>query len=173
MAIPIHDLKRMSRFLSFSLLFSLIVCSAETREKKFVRIFLPDGFSVTAELAVTDEERQLGLMFREKINPDQGMLFVFEQEDFHSFWMKNMRFSIDILWLDKDKRIVHVERNVPPCKELPCPSYASKYPAGYVLEIKAGSADEHKLKMFDRLEFVLEDGDILEYQFLKFQGCVL
>jgi len=157
MDISIHDLKRMSRLLFFCLLFTLIVCSAETGEKKFVKIFLPDGFAVTAELAVTDEERQLGLMFREKINPDQGMLFIFEEEGIHSFWMRNMRFSIDILWLDKDKRIVHVERVVPPCKELPCPSYSSEYSAKYVLELKAGSADEHKLKMFDRLEFVLKN----------------
>jgi uncharacterized membrane protein (UPF0127 family) len=162
MAIPIHGLKKMFRLLFFCLLFSLILCSAETQEKKFVKIFLPDGFAVTAKLAVTDEERQLGLMFREKINPDQGMLFVFEEEGFHSFWMKNMRFSLDILWLDKDKRIVHVERNIPPCKKLPCPSYATQYPAKYVLEIKAGSVDEHKLKMFDGLEFVLKDGDIPE-----------
>lgn len=157
MAVSIHELKRISRLLSFCLLFSLIVCSAETREEKFVKIFLPDGFTVTAELAVTDEERQLGLMFREKINPDQGMLFVFEEEDLLSFWMKNMRFSLDILWLDKDKRIVHIERRVPPCEKLPCPSYASEYPAKYVLELKAGSVDEHKLKMLDRLEFVLKD----------------
>lgn len=159
MAISIHELKGISRLLFFYLLFSLIVCSAETREEKFVKIFLPDGFTITAELAVTDEERQLGLMFREKINPDQGMLFVFEEENLLSFWMKNMRFSLDILWLDKDKRIVHIERGVPPCKKPPCPSYTSEYPAKYVLELKAGSVDEHKLKMLDRLEFVLKDRD--------------
>jgi len=173
MTLPIHDLKGMVRLLFFCLLFSLVVCSAETREKKFVQIFLPDGFAVTAELAVTDEERQLGLMFREKINPDQGMLFIFEEEGIHSFWMKNMRFSLDILWLDKDKRIVHVERNAPPGKKPPYPSYSPVYPAKYVLELKAGSIDEHKLKVFDRLEFVLKDGDIPRNQFLEFQGSVL
>ncbi len=123
--------------------------------KKFIKIFFPNGKSITAELAVTDEERQLGLMHREEILPDQGMLFIFEEEGRHSFWMKNMKFSLDILWLDRGKRVVHIERNVPPCKREPCPSYPSSIPAMYVLELKAGSVDEHQLKLFDRLDFVL------------------
>ncbi len=172
MALLIQDLKGIVRLLFFCLMFSLVVCSAEIREKKFVQIFLPDGFAVTAELAITDEERQLGLMFREKINPDQGMLFVFEEEGIHSFWMKNMRFSLDILWLDKDKRIVHIERKVPPGKNPPYPSYSPVYPAKYVLELKPGSVDEHKLKMFDQLVFVLKNGDIPGYQSLEFQGSI-
>ena len=94
-------------------------------------------------------------MFREIILPDQGMLFVFEEEDIHSFWMKNMKFSIDILWLDKEKRIVHIKKHAPPCKKEPCPSYDSKTPSMYVLELRAGSAEENKLKLYDRLDFIL------------------
>jgi uncharacterized membrane protein (UPF0127 family) len=123
--------------------------------KEFIKVFLPNGVSITAELAVTDEERQQGLMHREKIDSDQGMLFIFEEEDKHSFWMKNMKFSIDILWLDRDKRIVHIERKLPPCKSVPCPSYSPLIPAMYVLELKAGSADENHLKLDDKLEFIL------------------
>lgn len=104
---------------------------------------------------MTDYERARGLMFREKINPDQGMLFIFENESQRSFWMKNMIISIDILWLNKQKRIVHIEEHVPPCEEDPCPSYASKIPAIYVLELKAGSVKENDLKKFDKLNFVL------------------
>ncbi len=147
--------KIMKILLSFLALF-LFLSSLECGKKKFVKVFLPDGFSITAEVAISDEERQLGLMFREKLNPDQGMLFVFKDEDFQSFWMKNMKISLDILWLDKEKTIVHIERNVPPCKKPPCASYSSKIPAMYVLEIQAGLADKKKLKLYDRLEFVLE-----------------
>lgn len=129
--------------------------SPEVGCKKFIKIFFPNGKSITAELAVTDEERQLGLMYREEILADQGMLFIFEEEGRYSFWMKNMKFSLDILWLDKGKRIVHIERNVPPCKREPCPSYPPSIPAMYVLELKAGSVDEHKLKLFDQVDFVL------------------
>lgn len=114
--------------------------------------------SVTAELAVTDEERQLGLMFRTEIYPDQGMLFIFEEEGYHSFWMKNMNFALDILWLDKDKKVIHLESHVPPCQKTPCPSYAPLLPAFYVLELKAGSIEKKGLELYDRLDFILPDG---------------
>ncbi len=135
-------------------LFSLLLVIRPAKDK-FTKIYLLDGFAVTAELALTDEERQQGLMYREKMNPDQGMLFVFEEEGFYSFWMANMKMSLDILWLDKEKRIVHVEKHVPPCRQFPCPSYSPKFPAKYVLELVDGTADEHKLKLYDRLEFIV------------------
>ncbi len=146
---------KVSRILFFSLILFHNLCTAQTQGKKFIKMFLPDGYAITAELAVTDEERQLGLMYRKKINPDQGMLLVFERVNFYSIWMKNMKIPLDILWLDKEKRIVHIERDVPPCKEDPCPTYTSRFPAMYVLELKAGSVKEHKLKMYDRIDFVL------------------
>jgi hypothetical protein len=132
----------------------LLFCQSERRDK-FIKIYLPNGKSVTAELVVTDEERQRGLMFREKLLPDQGMLFVFEEEGLYSFWMKNTLISLDMLWINKDRRIVHIARNVPPCKEDPCPSYSPERPGLYVLELAAGAADRLGLKLFDRLEFTL------------------
>jgi len=132
----------------------LLFCQSERRDK-FIKIYLPNGKSVTAELAATDEERQRGLMFREKLLPDQGMLFVFEEEGLYSFWMKNTLISLDMLWINKDRRIVHIARNVPSCKEDPCPSYSPERPGLYVLELAAGAADRLGLKLFDRLEFIL------------------
>jgi uncharacterized membrane protein (UPF0127 family) len=155
--IPSKELKPLFFLLVFPALF-LIFISAMPGEKKFVQVYFPDGFSVTAELAITDEERQLGLMFRTEIYQDQGMLFIFEEEGYHSFWMKNMNFPLDILWLDKDKRIIHLESCVPPCQRTPCPSYAPLLPALYVLELKAGSIEKKGLKLYDRLDFILPDG---------------
>lgn len=154
---PYKKLKSLFFLLVFPTLL-LIFISAMWGEKKFVQVFFPDGFSVTAELAVTDEERQLGLMFRTEIYPDQGMLFIFEEEGYHSFWMKNMNFPLDILWLDKDKRIIHLESHVPPCQKTLCPSYAPLLPALYVLELKAGSIEKKGLKLYDRLDFILPNG---------------
>lgn len=133
----------------------LVLWSAQPDKEKFVKIFLPKGTSITAELAITEAERQKGLMFREKLLPDQGMLFVFEKESIYYIWMKNMKFSIDILWLDKNKRIVHIEKNVPPCQKEPCPSYYSKTPSMYVLELKAGSVDGNNLKLHNKIDFIL------------------
>lgn len=140
------------RMVFVSMVAVLLVYSVQ----RYIQVFLPNGVSITAEVAVTDEERQQGLMFREKINPDQGMLFVFKQEGIQSFWMKNMQFSIDILWLDKDKRIIYVEENVPPCFSPDCPSYACRIPSIYVLELKAGSVAEQGLRLYDRLDFILD-----------------
>ncbi len=137
------------------LILSLIFISVEGGKKGYIRVFFPNGFSVTAELARTEEERALGLMFREKINEDQGMLFIFEKGGIYPFWMKNMKFSIDILWLDKEKRIIHLEENVPPCLKEPCPTYSSQLPATYVLELKAGSVAKNQLKLLDKLEFII------------------
>jgi len=134
---------------AYSLLVPLVA------QAKFIKITLPDGFQVTAELAVTEEQRQRGLMFREQMKEDQGMLFIFETEDIYAFWMKNMRFSLDLLWLDSERRIVHVEENVPPCATEPCPSYEPSRPARYVLELVNGSVKKHNLRLGDRLEFFL------------------
>jgi hypothetical protein len=134
---------------------SWVFCAGQAAKDKFVKVYLPDGFAVTAELAVTDDARQQGLMYREKMDENQGMLFVFEGEDIHAFWMKNMTFPIDIVWLDAQKRIVHLESNVPPCVADPCPSYVPKSLAMYVLELKSGAAGRHGLQLYKRLDFVL------------------
>ncbi len=139
------------------LFIAVAVCSAGSQE--FVQVFLPDGTPISAELAVTDLERQRGLMHREAVHEDQGMLFVFSSEDFYSFWMKNMNFAIDILWLDKEKRIVHIEEKVPPCQSWDCPSYAPDLPAMYVLELQAGMVERHHIELMQRVDFVLNQAE--------------
>jgi uncharacterized protein len=89
---------------------------------------------------VSDEDRAMGLMFRPSLPLDRGMIFVFETSAFHGIWMKNCRFPIDILWLDEEKRVVHVAEAVPPCREEPCPVYSPMRRAAYVVELNAGQA---------------------------------
>jgi uncharacterized membrane protein (UPF0127 family) len=96
-------------------------------------------------------------MFREKILPDQGMLFVYGREDFHAIWMKNTLVSLDILWLDGQQRVIHIEAFVPPCKGDPCPSYLPPVPAVYVLELDSGTTSENGIRLGDRLRFALPD----------------
>lgn len=129
-------------------------CRAPEKDR-FVKVYFPDGASIVAELAVTNEERARGLMFRERIGSDQGMLFVFEEEGIYPFWMKNTLIPLDILWLGRDRRIAHIAADVPPCTADPCPSYDPGVPASFVLELKAGDARARGLKPGDRLEFVL------------------
>ena len=154
------NIKPRTGFLSLPILslmlISYLYCQPD-RKDKFIRAFLPNGKAVIAELAVTPKEREKGLMFRDYLGSDQGMLFIFEEEDFYSFWMKNTLIPLDIIWLNSHRQVVHIERNVPPCPGDPCPSYVPRYPAKYVLELKAGQADENGLRLFDQVSFVLPD----------------
>lgn len=152
----ISERKKMTSVFSQMGAVLLILLNLVLPSEECIQVFLPGGEVIYAELALTEQERQLGLMFRKGINPDQGMLFVFKKEDIHSFWMKNMEFPIDIIWLDKDKRIVHIEKNVPPCKTEFCPSYAPPIPAKYVLEIKSGYSEIYELKLYDRIDFIVD-----------------
>jgi uncharacterized membrane protein (UPF0127 family) len=101
---------------------------------------LPSGRVLEVEVMVSNQDRAMGLMFRRSLGTDRGALLVFERADFHGIWMKNCRFPIDIIWIDEDKRIVHVAEDVPPCREDPCPVYEPLRRALYVLEINAGQA---------------------------------
>jgi uncharacterized membrane protein (UPF0127 family) len=136
------------------LIFLLITSrSAGAQEKDVVRIYFPSGEFVVAELALSGEQRAKGLMFRDDIAANRGMLFIFEDEAIHSFWMRNVKFPIDILWLDREKRIVHMAKQVPPCKRDPCPTYSPVRPSVYVLELRAGRSEQLGIRIGDRIEF--------------------
>jgi uncharacterized protein len=94
----------------------------------------------SVEIARTPEALERGLMERDGLPAGTGMLFVFDVPGRHVFWMKNMKFLIDILWLDDEGKVVHVAQNAPPCAEEPCAVYAPPSDAKYVLEIPAADA---------------------------------
>lgn len=112
------------------------------------RITINDVY-VDAEVADSTLERVRGLMYRENIGETEGMFFIFDSEDNHSIWMKNMKFPIDIIWVDENMSIVHIKHNVPPCKEEDCPTYPPSKPAKYVLEVKANFTEQNNIKIGD------------------------
>src|SRR5215208_6354176 len=87
------------------------------------RITLPDGLVVRAEVATDEPTRSQGLMYRDRVPEGTGMLFVFPEVGEYPFWMKNTIVPLDIIWLDEQRKVVHVAHDVPPCKADPCPSY--------------------------------------------------
>lgn len=103
----------------------------------------------TAELAITPEEQSRGLMFREQMDEDRGMLFVFESEGVHSFWMRNTLIPLDIIWIDSSSKVVFISKNVQPCKSVSCPTVNPGTNAKYVLEINAGLSDQMDLSVGD------------------------
>ncbi|MBD3388085.1 MAG: DUF192 domain-containing protein [Candidatus Altiarchaeales archaeon] len=106
---------------------------------------------VSVEVADDDGERTAGLMHREGLPPDAGMLFVFEDEGMHSFWMKNTLMPLDMVWLDSDYRVVHVVSALP-CESDPCPTYSPPTPSRYVLEVNMGYAEQHGIRVGDVAE---------------------
>jgi membrane fusion protein (multidrug efflux system) len=111
------------------------------------------GKRFTVELAADESERAQGLMFRELMAMDHSMLFIFGSEEPRSFWMKNTRVPLDILYFDAARRLVSLHSRVPPCPDgARCPSYASDGPAAYVLELNAGQAEALGLRRGDELQ---------------------
>ena len=116
-------------------------------------VVLPDRTVVIVEIADTPELRQRGLMFRERLAPNEGMVFIFEDTGFYPFWMKNTLISLDMIWLDERRRIVSIAHSVPPCKADPCPNYPPRTDARYVVEFVSGFAKRHNLKEGDQVVF--------------------
>jgi uncharacterized membrane protein (UPF0127 family) len=110
------------------------------------------GQRYDVELAMDDASRMRGLMFRDHLPDAHGMLFVFEREEPQAFWMRNTRIPLDILYFDAALRLVSVAAGVPPCTTQTCPSYPSKGPARFVLELNAGHARRLGVQRGDVLE---------------------
>lgn len=112
------------------------------------------GTRYQVELAQNDETRARGLMFRDQMNADNGMLFIHDVEEPQAYWMKNTKIPLDILYFDNQRRLVAQQRDVPPCSAGDrCPPYPSFKPARYVLELNAGQAARLKLEDGAELSF--------------------
>ena len=109
------------------------------------------------------EEFARGLMFRNHLPWNAGMLFAFDEEEIRRFWMKNTLIPLDMIFVDSSSKIIDIKENVPPCKQEECPTYPSKEPAQYVLEVNAGFVQEKGVKIGDRLvtfnDFKADDAD--------------
>ncbi len=106
---------------------------------------------LTVEVVFTDEDRAMGLMGRKDLGRFEGMLFIFDTEEYRSFWMKNMIISIDIIFIDRYGFIVDIKKECPPCPGEDCPSYSSRKQAMYVLEVVSGFSEEHGIRIGDRV----------------------
>jgi len=106
------------------------------------------------EVARTDFQKMRGLQFRENLDQNQGMIFLFKNEGKYNFWMKDTKIPLDIIWLDGDKRVVFIKENAQPCKEgSSCPSAVSPGSAKYVLEINGGLAGQMGITPGSQAEF--------------------
>jgi uncharacterized membrane protein (UPF0127 family) len=112
------------------------------------------GHSFDIEIAADDASRERGLMFRDTMPADHGMLFLFERPAVQTFWMKNTHIPLDILYFDQNYKLVSMSARTPPCYSPGdnCPIYPSAAPAQYVLELNAGTAEKLGVKPGDELK---------------------
>jgi len=116
----------------------LLLSGCATASQPWVEL---GGKRYSVELATTDAQRERGLMFRDSMAADHGMLFIHDREEPQAYWMKNTHIPLDILYFDNARRLVSQQRDVPPCSlGDACPPYPSVKPARYVLELNAGQA---------------------------------
>ncbi len=108
---------------------------------------LPSGSEFVLEVAADDLARQRGYMGRERVGPREGMIFVYDQDGKHSFWMKNCKVALDIVWLDANGHVVFAATDRQPCPATgDCPSIAPNVPARFVVEFAAGTVAAESLK---------------------------
>lgn len=107
------------------------------------------------EIADTVEEQGQGLSGRDPLPKDRALLFIFEKSDKWGFWMKDMKFPIDMIWLDKNFNVVFIKKNADP-KMYP-EVYINQTPALYVLEIYSGFVADHSINIGDHLDFTLKN----------------
>lgn len=113
--------------------------------RRGVVVFQPAGRTVrvTTEVAATPESRSLGLMFRKRLEANEGMLFVFEREEAHPFWMKNTYIGLDMIFIDNARRVVGIIKNAQP---LTTTTRSVVAPSRYVVEVNAGFAQENGIE---------------------------
>jgi len=113
----------------------------------------PDGskvIGIVIEIAETAEARRLGLMGRSSLRLTEGMLFIFEQAEVRFFWMANTPVSLDMIFVDTEKRIVHIVESTRP---MSTQTYSSRFPAQYVVEVPAGFAKFFKISTGMRIQW--------------------
>ncbi len=129
------------------ILASLIIVSSCTDHY----VVFGDGKKVDVELAITPEEKQVGLMFRETLCADCGMLFVFDDEMIRSFWMKNTLIPLDIIFISENLSVGNV-LSAEPCEQDPCRLY--KGLAKFVLEVNKGFAEKNGIMPGQKVKLV-------------------
>ena len=124
---------------------------AEKNGENSLKILKIGKTALNIEVAETNTERERGLSGRASLGQNEGLLFVFDAEGYYGIWMKGMNFSIDIAWLDKNKKIIYAEENVLP-KTYP-EIFNSPAPSLYILETSAGFFKNYGIKIGDVAEF--------------------
>ena len=142
----------MKKTLALFLLIFLIGCT-KVINKNYSKISIYNGknlIDLNVEIADDNQKRTNGLMFRGSLDETSGMFFIFENENYQMFWMKNTLIPLDLVYIDKNLKVVDIKYAVP-CKEDPCAVYKSAKPAKYVLEVNSNFTAKKNIKPGDKI----------------------
>jgi uncharacterized membrane protein (UPF0127 family) len=154
--------------ISATILFSFlanpqIINSSSSEGQSFINNYkrIPisiNGYNISAAIASTDEDKVKGLSGLKELGITEGMLFLFHHASRQGFWMKDMNFPIDIIWIDAMKKVVHIEKELKPCDSISiCPVYTPNADALYVLEVNSGFSDQHLISQGATIKFNLNE----------------
>ena len=140
-------------FLSVGMFFSVLFFALlpSILAKPFIDVQLGSNH-YQLEVVENEDDKKRGLSGRSNIRDDQGMIFIYAEQDRRCMWMKDMNFSIDIIWLDENEVISHIEANVTP--ETYPNSFCGETDAKYVIELKGGVADSNGVRVGDNVDIV-------------------
>lgn len=124
----------------------LIMVSAFLFKEKTGYVVINDK-KIKVEIVDSESEREDGLMRRESLDSDSGMLFIFPDSEIRSFWMKNMLIPLDMIFIDENFEIVNIKQNVSQCFSESCPNYVSSKPVKYVLEVNSGFSERNNVSI--------------------------
>ncbi len=134
----------------------IFIAKNEQIKKQNVKTLKIGEITLNVKIANTNAERIKGLSGKKSLGENEGLLFIFKKEDYHGIWMKNMKFPIDIAWINKDKKIIYIENNVSP-DTYPKVFYAFKNNlpmlSFYILETKANFFEKYEIKTGNKLKF--------------------
>jgi uncharacterized protein len=149
----------MRALLLVSLCLGLVACSNDSTSVEDYdarSVTLPDGSLVKAEVMMNPTDMARGMMFRDKFPEGRGMLFIHGSEDNHRYFMYQVKIPLDMVWMDKNRRVVEMAENVPPCKTAKaseCPTYGGERQSMFVLELPAGYGRKHGIREGTILQF--------------------
>jgi uncharacterized protein len=140
-------------------LLMLSACGTKPTEVEglnITEVTFPNGKTVAAETMLREIDQARGMMFRDSLAKDRGMLFVHPADGNYPYWMYQCRIPLDIIWMSHERRIVEISANTPPCASKSareCPTFGGHEKARYVLELAGGGAALYGLKVGDTLSF--------------------
>jgi uncharacterized membrane protein (UPF0127 family) len=117
---------------------------------------VPNGTTLVVELLTQPEDMARGMMYRDALPSDRGMLFAHNSPGRYPYWMHNVKIPLDIMWLDRNRTVVEINANTPPCDGKPaadCPAYGGKQESLFVLELAGGMAARYNITEGTRLDF--------------------